>query len=82
VNTYDPRNDILYVHLARDVDSYAIPFGKARSCSRLPVGYANRSPRTCLQHRRSPSGRPAAGSTPPPSVASVLGQEGSVWRVG
>ena len=71
MNIYDPGNDILYVHMAREMDSYAIPLENGRRCSRLPAGYANRSSRTCLRYRRSQPGKPAAGCTSPPSAGSA-----------
>ena len=52
VNIYDPADDIRYVHMARQVDPYAIPLGSGRTCTKLPTGYANGSPRTRLSSRR------------------------------
>lgn len=52
MNTYDPRDGIRYVHMARAADPYAIPEERARACTRLPAGYANGSSQTCLSHRR------------------------------
>jgi len=48
VNTYDPADGIVYVHMARDSDPYAVPVTNAGSGGRLPVGYANNSLRTRL----------------------------------
>jgi hypothetical protein len=52
MNTYDPADQILYVHMVREVDPYSTAVESGRTCTRLPVGYANRSSRTCLSHRR------------------------------
>jgi len=46
VNTYDPADRILYVHLA----PHSAPEISA-TCHSLPAGYANGSPRTRLSHR-------------------------------
>jgi hypothetical protein len=51
MNTYDPADRILYVHMVREVDPYSTPLESGRTCMRLPVGYANRSSRTCLSYR-------------------------------
>jgi hypothetical protein len=48
VNTYDPADGIVYVHMARESDPYAVPVTSARSGNRLPAGYANHSCRTRL----------------------------------
>jgi hypothetical protein len=48
VNTYDPADHIVYVHMTREEDPYAIPVASNPTCSRLPSGYANRSLRTAL----------------------------------
>jgi hypothetical protein len=49
VNTYDPADRILYVHMTRELDPYSTPLESGRTCSRLPIGYANRSSRTSLR---------------------------------
>jgi hypothetical protein len=49
MNTYDPMDCIVYLHVAREPDPYAVPVTSGRSCARLPSEYANRSPRTCLR---------------------------------
>jgi hypothetical protein len=48
VNTYDPADRVIYVHMARESDPYAIPVTSTRTGNRLPVGYANSSHSTCL----------------------------------
>jgi len=53
VNTYDPATQILYVHMPREADPYRAPVTGGHRYNRLPTGYANRSPRTCLGHRRT-----------------------------
>ncbi len=49
MNLYDPADGVLYVHLAREVDLCPTPIEGGHACRRLPVGYANRSLRTCLK---------------------------------
>ncbi len=53
VNTYDPAARILYVHTPREADPWSTPSDSGRAYNRLPSGYANRSPRTCLAHGRT-----------------------------
>jgi hypothetical protein len=52
VNTYDPANGLVYRHMVRETDPYAIPVTSSRSSDRLPAGYSNSSPRTRLSSRR------------------------------
>jgi hypothetical protein len=52
VNTYDPANGIVYRHMTRECDPYAVPVTSSRSSSRLPTGYSNSSPRTRLAPHR------------------------------
>ena len=49
MKTYDPLGGIVYVHMVQRRDSYAIPATSSVRESRLPVGYANTSLRTCLR---------------------------------
>jgi hypothetical protein len=49
VNIYDPTDDTVYVHMARETDAYSIPLISGRTCNRLPTGYANKSIRTRLR---------------------------------
>ena len=58
VTTYAPANHIVYVHMARESDPYATPVTSSPACTRLPVGYPNKSPRT---HLRGCTLRPPAG---------------------
>jgi hypothetical protein len=55
VNTYDPRNGIVYRHLdqRRDLDFRSTT--STPTVNRLPIGYANGSPSTYLRssHRAS-----------------------------
>jgi hypothetical protein len=51
MNTYDPADTILYVHTVREADPCSIFPESGRTGMRLPVGYANRSSRTCLSGR-------------------------------
>ena len=53
MNTYDPAAGILYVHMRRETDPWSTASDTGRSSNRLPSGYANRSPRTCLGHGRT-----------------------------
>jgi hypothetical protein len=62
VNTYDPSDKIQYLHMAQEWDPYATPLETGRTCTRLPVGYPNRSSRTRLARprmhfRTAPQGR-------------------------
>jgi hypothetical protein len=49
VNIYDPADRVLYVHITREMNPYSTPSEGGRTHRRLPVGYANRSSRTCLK---------------------------------
>lgn len=49
LNTYDPMDCIVYHHMARETDPYAVPVTSGRWCAQLPSEYANRSPRTRLR---------------------------------
>jgi hypothetical protein len=51
MNTYDPSDHILYVHLSGPADARWTSAGSATACTTLPGGYANQSPRTRLQRR-------------------------------
>ena len=53
MNTYDPADWILYIHMALEMDASATLADSSHTYCRLPVGYANRSPRTCLRDDRS-----------------------------
>ena len=48
MNTYDPADLILYVHVGRGTDPASTSSDSGRTCHRLPSGYANRSPLTYL----------------------------------
>ena len=48
MNTYDPANGMVYRHMTRESDPYAVPVTTTRSSGRLPAGYSNSSPRTRL----------------------------------
>jgi hypothetical protein len=52
MNTYDPADATVYVHMVREPDPYAIPVESPRTCTRLPVGYANHSTRTRIRRPR------------------------------
>jgi hypothetical protein len=49
VNIYDPAHRVLYIQMTRETDSYSTPLEGGHTYRRLPVGYANRSLRTCLK---------------------------------
>lgn len=49
MNSYDPAERIVYVHMARETDPYSAPLISGRTRNRLPVGYANKSVRTRLK---------------------------------
>jgi hypothetical protein len=48
VNTYDPANSIVYRHMNPRGDLCAASVTRPHTANRLPVGYMNGSPRTCL----------------------------------
>jgi hypothetical protein len=49
MNTYDPADNIVYVHMAAQSDPWSQPVIEARRGNTLPAGYANQSPRTRLR---------------------------------
>jgi hypothetical protein len=51
MNTYDPSDHVLYVHLSGPADARLAPVDGERRRTTLPSGYANESPRTRLQRR-------------------------------
>ena len=53
MNTYDPSDHILYVHLSGPADARPTPADSGIRCTTLPAGYANQSPRTRLQRRQA-----------------------------
>ncbi len=53
MNIYDPSDHILYVHLTGPADAYPALAGSGTTCTTLPSGYANQSPRTRLQRRQA-----------------------------
>jgi hypothetical protein len=67
VNTYDPADSILYVHMTQEMDPYSTSLEGGRTYCRLPVEYANRSSRTCLRDRFKSS---SAGL--PPSESELV----------
>ena len=56
MNTYDPADKILYVHMTREMDAYSTPLESGNTYCRLPVGYANRSSHTRLKLRQHRAG--------------------------
>jgi hypothetical protein len=69
---YDPANGILYVHLATDAAARPAPSDSAGTCSRLPVGYANRPLRTGLDGHPGTRPDPAAGMADEGGTRPVL----------
>jgi hypothetical protein len=53
MNTYDPSDRILYVHMSGPADARSAPADTATACTALPSEYANQSPRTRLQRRQA-----------------------------
>jgi hypothetical protein len=51
MNTYDPSDHIHYVHLSGPAEARSASAARAATCTTLPSGYANQSPRTRLQRR-------------------------------
>ena len=49
MNTYDPSDYIVYVHMDRTVPAAESPVASIPAAHRLPRGYANGSPRTRLR---------------------------------
>lgn len=48
MNIYDPANSIVYLHMNPRGDLYAASATRNHTTNRLPAGYMNGSPRTCL----------------------------------
>jgi hypothetical protein len=61
MRTYDPADDILYVHLAQQPAVPATPPAACDECDRLPAGYANVALRARI-------GEPGRASARPPLV--------------
>jgi hypothetical protein len=51
MNTYDPADLILYVHVVAKTDASSLSVAGGTACTALPSDYANQSPRTRLQRR-------------------------------
>jgi hypothetical protein len=51
MNTYDPSDRILYVHMSGPADARSAPPDSATAGTVLPSGYASQSPRTRLPRR-------------------------------
>ncbi len=49
MNTYDPSDYIVYVHMDRTFPASESPLPRVPAAHRLPSGYANESPRTRLR---------------------------------
>jgi hypothetical protein len=59
MRTYDPADDILYVHLAQQPAVRAASPTTHDECQRLPVDYANVSLRARIGERRTAGAPPA-----------------------
>jgi|tagenome__1003787_1003787.scaffolds.fasta_scaffold18516900_1 hypothetical protein len=68
MNTYDPADGIVYVHMARETAPCPTLLGEDRGCARLPAGYANGSPSTALRQPRSQLRKPPLMSASRPSI--------------
>ena len=64
MNTYDPADLTVYVHLAGPAHARSSPAGGGPTCTPLPAQYANQSPRTRLSRRPARPGTGHAGSAP------------------
>ena len=64
VNTYDPADLTVYVHLAGPVYGRSSPVDGGTTCTPLPAQYANQSPRTRLLRRPARPGTGQAGAAP------------------
>jgi len=61
MNTYDPADRIVYVHMAGTADARLSPVDGGTTCTPLPSDYANQSPQTRLQRRPAPVRRNRTG---------------------
>ena len=64
MNIYDPLDSMVYQHLPRQSATDSGPATAAASVYRLPLGYANESPRTRLG--RAPQSARCDCRCPPP----------------
>jgi hypothetical protein len=64
VNTYDPADLTVYVHLAGPARDRSSRVGGGTTCTPLPAQYANQSPRTRLPRRPARPGTGRAGAAP------------------
>ncbi|HYX95888.1 MAG TPA: hypothetical protein VE823_12540 [Geodermatophilus sp.] len=64
MNTYDPSDHIRYVHLSGPASARSAAAADAITCTELPAGYADQSPRTRLQRRPASSVGTRAGVAP------------------
>jgi hypothetical protein len=64
VNTYDPADLTVYVHLAGPAHDRSSRVGGGTTGTPLPAQYANQSPRTRLPRRPARSGSRQAGAAP------------------
>lgn len=80
MNTYDPADHILYVHLAPQPAVVAEPPQAHDECHRLPADYPNVSLRGRIDARRTAGARPdlvllpggSAAPSPPTSAVPAL----------
>ncbi len=64
MNTYDPADRTVYVHLAGPAHDRSSPVDGGTTCTPLPAQYANQSPRTRLPRRPARLGSGQAGAAP------------------
>jgi hypothetical protein len=76
VNTYDPADGIVYIHMAREMGPSPTALDEDRRCARLPDGYANGSPSTSLRPPRSQPQKPEQQSPSRPSIP-IQGKPGA-----
>ena len=54
MNTYDPSDYLVYVHMDQRLPAIENPWGTVPAAHRLPAGYANQAPLTRLRRAASP----------------------------
>ncbi|SDX30173.1 hypothetical protein SAMN05660209_00087 [Geodermatophilus africanus] len=64
MNTYDPADLTVYVHLAGPAHARSSPASVGTTCTPLPAQYANQSPRTRLPRRPARTGSGQAAAAP------------------
>ena len=70
MNTYDPMDCIVYRHVVREADPYAVPLLSGPAFSQLPPHYANKSLRNRRRTKRHLGRQAIRSSCRPPPVAA------------